>query len=60
MKDDGSDVKRNEMFVKETFAWMMNMGEEESLIVPTDLLILLSLESTVVVRVKVVDSDSCM
>ena len=55
MREEGSDVKRNEMFVKETFAWMRNMGEEESLILPTDLLIRPSGESIMVVRLNMVE-----
>ena len=55
MREEGSDVKRNEMFVKETLAWMRNMGEEESLILPTHLLIRPSGESIMVVRLNVVE-----
>ena len=59
MREEGSDVKRNEMLVKETSALRMKMGREE-VILPTYLLILPSKESIMVVRLNVVDSDSCM
>ena len=58
-REVGSDVKRKEMFVKETSALRRNR-EEEELILPTHFVTRPSIESTVVVRLNAVEADSCM
>ena len=59
MREVRSDAKRKDMFVNETSALRRKIGKEE-LIRPTHFLTVPSIQSTVVVRLNVVDTGSCM